>query len=512
MAFPTPAGDTAKPLVPTSVRSSRQDLPWDKSLGSPDGAAIHLDPNIEGTWVEATFAAEVTLRSVEFPSIQKFNHGWSYEPGVKVKIEAVLASGLNPVADYDMPQSSWTDDQPMTLACKEVAARTYRITIVNKHPMDFPYLRLFSAGRKHNWESEAGWTLRSLDRSPYPLQSKPAWLDQSRLVDLTGKLDAAGILHWKAPAGHWTLLRWGHVNTGAKNGPAPPAGIGWECNKFADLPMCEFWQPRMENFVGSFNFKPIKPCVSAARMYGKRRIGAEAFTSFNLTWAEHPGMLKAIANMHFAEGITHLFLHAYTHYPRSDALPPGTSLGSIGVGTPFDRGQTWWKHMPEFTGYLARCGYLLEHGNPVSDVLWYLGDELDHKPLETAPFPAGYRFDYCNPDALLHRITLSDGRWVTPEGISYRVLWLPDCPRMLPETLEHILALVQQGATLSAPLPNQLSVEVTNTWRNRLAYDSARPEAQRKTWVMSGPSPVPLIPAGLLGPVNLRVGQIVTVP
>jgi hypothetical protein len=40
----------------------------------------------------------------------------------------------------------------------------------------------------------------------------------------------------------------------------------------------------------------------------------------------------------------------------------------------------------------------------VSDVLWYLGDEQDHKPSQNAPFPAGYRYDYCNPDALLTRL------------------------------------------------------------------------------------------------------------
>jgi len=231
MAFPTPEGDTGKPLIPASVKSNRQDLPWDKSLGAPDGGAIHLDPNSEGTWVEATFADEVTLRTVQFPSIQKFNHGWSYEPGVRVRVEALLDGGLTPVAQYDMPQSNWTDDQPMSLACREMPAKTYRITIVNKHPMDFPYLRLFSAARKHNWEFEAGWTLRSLDRSPYPQQSKPAWLDPARLVDLTSKLDSSGNLHWKVPAGHWSILRWGHVNTGARNGPAPPEGTGWECNK-----------------------------------------------------------------------------------------------------------------------------------------------------------------------------------------------------------------------------------------------------------------------------------------
>ena len=176
VAFPTPKGDTAKPLIPISVKSNRQDLPWDKSLGASACAGIHLDPNREGTWVEASFADEVTVRTVEFPSVMRFNHGWSYEPGVKVKIEAVLNGGLKPVAQYDMPQSNWTDDQPMSLACPEVSAKTYRITIVNKHPMDFSYVHLFSAARKHNWEFEAGWTLRSWTAVLTHLSRKrPGW-------------------------------------------------------------------------------------------------------------------------------------------------------------------------------------------------------------------------------------------------------------------------------------------------------------------------------------------------
>jgi len=42
-------------------------------------------------------------------------------------------------------------------------------------------------------------------------------------------------------------------------------------------------------------------------MYGKPRVTAEAFTSFDLTWNEHPDMLKRIADIHLAEGVTHLF-------------------------------------------------------------------------------------------------------------------------------------------------------------------------------------------------------------
>ncbi len=222
--------------------------------------------------------------------------------------------------------------------------------------------------------------------------------------------------------------------------------------KYADVPMCEFWQHSTNTFVGSINFKPVKPTVSAARLYGKPRVSAEAFTSFQLTWDEHLGMLKENANFHAIEGVTHHVFHTYTHNPCADTMFPGTSFGQ-GIGTPFLRGQTWWRHMPAFTTYLARCTYLLERGRPVSDVLWYLGDEIDHKPNQQAPFPAGYKYDYCNPDVLLNRLSVRDGMIVTPEGISYRLLWIPENHRMLPQTLERLVDLVNAGAIVLGNAP-----------------------------------------------------------
>lgn len=587
VAFPTPEEDTGHALVPASVRSNREKLPWAKCLRGEQGGQLVLEPGKEPDWVEVTFENAVTLRTVEFPSVQAFNHHWCFVPGVTVTVQAVLPEGLREVSKHEMPQSNWQGNKPISLACSEVPARTYRITIDHKHTMTLSSLRLFTAARKNNWEAEGAWVLGALDRVEHPRQSKATWVDPTRIIDLTDRADAKGQLNWQAPVGRWTILRWGHVNTGRRNGPAPAEATGWECDKLspagaethfagyigrvsaqngpvgggllngmlcdswecetqtwtpgmdaqflrlrgyrlmpwfpalagyvigdpettgrflrdwratvndlvvanffgrmatlaherglavsfetasgdvfpgdileyykhADVPMCEFWHPRMEAFVGSFDFKPVKPCVSAARMYGKPRVAAEAFTSFDLTWKEHPGMLKNIADLHLAEGVTHLVFHTYTHNPRTDFLPPGTAFGS-GIGTPFLRGQTWWKHMPEFTAYLARCGYMLERGRPVSDVLWYLGDEQDHKPPQNAPFPAGYRYDYCNPDVLLNRLAVRHGHIVTPEGLQYRVLWLRDCPRMLPETLERMVALVKNGAVIVGERPHGLA-------------------------------------------------------
>lgn len=230
-----------------------------------------------------------------------------------------------------------------------------------------------------------------------------------------------------------------------------PADI-MEYFKYADIPMCEFWHPFSLGYVGDINFKPIMPTASAARLYGKPRVAAESFTSFDLTWDEHFSMLKEIADYHYVEGVTYNVFHTYTHNPQIDFKQPGTSFGAK-IGTPFLRGQTWWKHMKEFTTYLARCSYMLERGQSTSDILWYLGDEIGHKPSQKSLFPAGYKYDYCNPDLLLNRLRVEDGDIVTPEGLRYRMMWIPDNKRMLPETLEKLQQLIEQGAVVVANAP-----------------------------------------------------------
>lgn len=243
-----------------------------------------------------------------------------------------------------------------------------------------------------------------------------------------------------------------------------------EYYKFADVPMCEFWQ-NFSGYLSSHEFKPIRPTASAARMYGKKRVDAESFTSFQLTWDEHWQMLRDIANQNIIDGVTHNVFHTYTHNPKASEFFPGVAFNG-GIGTPFLRGQTWWKYMPSFTSYLARCSYMLESGRMVSDVLFYIGDETQQKPLQRYPFPDGYRYDYCNPDALLNRISVKDGRWVTPEGVSYSLMWIPEPGRMLPETLEKLVKLVGEGGILVADAPAGIAT-LRKDSQQQARYDKA---------------------------------------
>ena len=589
LAFPTPEGDTGKPLEWTQVKGNGN-FPW-RELMEEKKTYVGFPPAKDGEphWVEVKFKSPSTIRAVELPGVQSLNHSMSFEPNIHVTAYALKADeSKHTIVDADLPPSSWQDHHPLTIACPEVKdAVACRVEINNKYSISMNSIKFWSAARKNSWESEAAWNLRAFERTADDLvQSPNAYLATDRILDITQHMTADGKLSWEAPTDEvWTILRFGHVNEGRKNNPAPPAGTGWECdklstegpeahfagyignltngalqdgmlngmlldswecysqtwtakmeseflertgynlrtwlpaifgyvidspettsrflldwrrtindlfaNKFygrmaelgheqgltvvyetaagdvfpadimeyfkhADFPMCEFWHPYSTGYVGSLNFKPIKPTASAARMYGKPRVAAESFTAFDLHWNEHFEFLKEYADYHFIEGVTHNVFHTYTHNPQINFLPPGTSMGSK-IGTPFLRGQTWWPYMKEFTTYLARCSYMLERGQSVSDVLWYLGDEISHKPDQEYPFPAGYKYDYCNPDVLLNRLSVKDGLVVTPEGLSYRFIWIPENKRMLPETLERLHTLLEQGATIVANAPQRIA-------------------------------------------------------
>lgn len=224
--------------------------------------------------------------------------------------------------------------------------------------------------------------------------------------------------------------------------------------RHADTPMCEFWQPfGKDGGVSDNDFNPVRPCSSAAHLYGKTRAAAEAFPSLRLTWQEDFNLLKSVVDRRYGYGVTHCVLHTFTHNPLVGAVPPGTSLGR-GIGTPFSRLQTWWRYMPGFTRYLARCARMLEAGRPVVDVLLYLGDDPLHIPSEDIPFPAGYKYDYLNRDALFTRLSVRGRELVTPDGTAYRAVWLPAGCDYGAETAARLAAIEKAGVPVLRGTPS----------------------------------------------------------
>jgi hypothetical protein len=161
--------------------------------------------------------------------------------------------------------------------------------------------------------------------------------------------------------------------SGECTAPTMP-GDGLRHFAYLDAPMGEFW------LDSPTHDKPtdMLDAISAAHVYGKRVIQAEAFTQLRIGWDETPASLKRLGDRNLALGANRLVLHVWTHNPWLDRKP-GQTLG--GVGLYFQRDQPWIRGARGWMDYLARCHALLQAGEPVVDVAVEMSDDYPRRSL-----------------------------------------------------------------------------------------------------------------------------------
>ena len=222
----------------------------------------------------------------------------------------------------------------------------------------------------------------------------------------------------------------------------------------ADEPMAEFWSWG----VGFNTAYSCTEMASAAHVYGKRILGAEAFTANDgEKWLHHPASIKALGDWAFCEGINRFVFHRYALQPWRD-YAPGMTMGPWGLH--YERTQTWWEQSAAWHEYLARCQHMLRQGLFVADICYLQPEGSPRRFSPTVPGRFGstperprYNYDGCTPEVVLTRMAVRDGRLVLPDGMSYRVLVLPQVETMTPALLRKIKELVQAGATVLGPPP-----------------------------------------------------------
>ncbi len=230
----------------------------------------------------------------------------------------------------------------------------------------------------------------------------------------------------------------------------------------ADLPMGEFWS---RGFGFSTEYS-VAEAVSVGHTNGKNIIGAESFTAgANDVWLQYPGSMKAQLDWALCAGLNKIVIHRYQHQPELDKFP-GMTMGPYGVH--WERTQTWWDMVPAFHQYIARTSEMLRQGLPVADILYLTPEgapQVFTPPADalTADLPdrKGYSFDGCSPKNLIASARVKDGKITFPDGMSYRVLVLPQWETMTPQLLRKITQLAKDGATVVGT-PPQKSPGLTN--------------------------------------------------
>jgi hypothetical protein len=222
-----------------------------------------------------------------------------------------------------------------------------------------------------------------------------------------------------------------------------------------DMPMAEFWVPSFHRPTPRDRFW-VRNGACASHIYGMPVNMDEAFTSIGPEWEESLFDLKPVADRAFCDGVNRICFHNFSHSPSLTANPGYVYY----AGTHYNARTTWWDQTPAFNTYLARCCYLLQQGKFVADAIFYAGDNLgdgDQMQVIHPTLGEGYDYDCSNTDVLLHRMSVKDGRIVLLDGMSYKVLVLPDNQPMALEALQKIVGLIKAGATVVGPQPTGLA-------------------------------------------------------
>jgi hypothetical protein len=206
----------------------------------------------------------------------------------------------------------------------------------------------------------------------------------------------------------------------------------------------EYW------VTGDLGSIECRDAASAAHIYGKPVVWAEAFTG-GPAFINTPRDLKARGDWSFCEGINQFVLHVYIHQP-ADEKRPGVNAW---FGTEFNRNNTWFEQSKSWIEYLRRCSVMLQAGNHVADVAYFITEDTPKMAgLRQPELPPGYDFDYINADVIENRLAVKDGRFVLPDGMSYRMLALPQSLTMRPGLLKKLRDLVAAGGVVLGMPPS----------------------------------------------------------
>jgi hypothetical protein len=251
-----PGDQAAAVLEPATIGASGPVDDWRPLLDGSFGAVIGLprDPDGPSTaWLEQVFdePVEVGAVTVGLPGPRGFGAAPPPSAVLEASDDGVIYTSVTAI---DAPGNADKAVPVCTVAFPPVTARRFRLVLTGARAEDGlprlaegvrlpPVLRraseflvsefaLFPGGRVHHAEVKAGFAAAP---DYYAIDTDPAAgvsaIDPGRVVDVSGHMDADGVLRWDAPPGRWQILRLGASLTGQTNGPASPDATGLEVDK-----------------------------------------------------------------------------------------------------------------------------------------------------------------------------------------------------------------------------------------------------------------------------------------
>jgi hypothetical protein len=244
----------------------------------------------------------------------------------------------------------------------------------------------------------------------------------------------------------------------------------------SDFPQGEFWATSNTHRIKDDERLVVKQSASVAHTNGKRWVAAEGPTTIGPQWERAPRELKANIDRVFCSGVNRIVWHTFTSSPKEFGLPGNEYF----AGTHLNPNVTWWKQAGDFISYLNRCSYLLSQGLFVADVLYYYGDDVPSFVFvkeDIRDLAFGHDWDKCSKDVLLNKVSVKNNKLFFRDGMSYRLLVLPNENAIDLAVLRKLEALVKAGLTIIGPRPVK-----TNSLTNFPAADKSIDAIAARMW------------------------------
>ncbi|WP_242009452.1 glycosyl hydrolase [Lacibacter cauensis] len=194
-------------------------------------------------WIQYKYPKPFTCRSIVVRT-----GGNAYQALRLIVQSSDDGENFTTVTRLDPPRFGWQDtDEDYTFSIPSTTAKYFRfvydkdgsepgsedldaakwkpsLKVIGIYLSDEPSVHHYEAKNGSMWRIGTATTVEQVPNNlAVPLKN---------IINLTGKMDAAGNLNWKAPAGNnWVIVRIGHTSTGHTNYTGG-AGLGLECDKF----------------------------------------------------------------------------------------------------------------------------------------------------------------------------------------------------------------------------------------------------------------------------------------
>jgi hypothetical protein len=228
----------------------------------------------------------------------------------------------------------------------------------------------------------------------------------------------------------------------------------------------------------------LKFASSAAHVTGKNLVSCETFTWLGEHFKTSYSQMKPEVEQVFLSGVNHVFYHGVTYSPEDVAWPGWLFYASLNL-TPAN---SLWPQFSGFNNYITRVQSVLQSGKADNELLvyWPIHDvwskpegmemmikvhDIDEWLHPTQFYKqskqlmeAGYSLDFVS-DKMLHEASVQEGNIMTAAAApAHKVLVIPQSKYMAVETLERIIQLAKEGATvviedLPADVPGMHNLE-----------------------------------------------------